>query len=200
MNKLSIFALNYFLGGQNRLLEPIGHLTHWDFRIKGGSLELHYNLLGFVWSMLNWRVFSSCRKDGVSSHIKKVFCWVFLTHFDPVTKRDYLLKEFVVFVKPFMNVFSIHLSIGFGHGIFSKTFKRFTYISKEIFLRQWQICLHGKGSFTNYVDTILTFFDHLPPSVDIFYVMNIDKKWTFLDHLPISSCTRSLWTTPKLGN
>ena len=78
-------------------------MTHLDFRKKGGSLELHYNLLGFVWSMLNWRVFSSCRKDGVFSHTKKVFCWVFLTHFDPVTKRDYLLREFVVFVKPFMN-------------------------------------------------------------------------------------------------
>ena len=25
-----------------------------------------------------------------------------------------------------------------------------------------------KGSFTNYVDKILAFFDHLPPSVDIF--------------------------------
>ena len=27
-------------------------------------------------------------------------------------------------------------------------------------------------------------FDHLPPCVDIFYGMNVDKKWTFLDHLP----------------
>ena len=31
---------------------------------------------------------------------------------------------------------------------------------------------------------ILAFFDRLPLSVDIFYVMNVDKKWTFLDHLP----------------
>ena len=53
-----------------------------------------------------------------------------------MTKRDYLLKEFVVFVKPFMKAFFIHLvSIGIGHVFFSKTFKRFTYISKEIFLR-----------------------------------------------------------------
>ena len=36
-----------------------------------------------------------------------------------------------------------------------------------------------RGSFTNYVD-------HLPPCVDIFYAMNVDKKWSFLDHLPTS--------------
>ena len=29
----------------------------------------------------------------------------------------------------------------------------------------------------------LAFFDHLLPYVDIFYGMNIDKKWTFLNHL-----------------
>ena len=49
-----------------------------------------------------------------------------------------------------------------------------------------------KGSFTNYVDKILAFFDHLPPCVDIFYGMNVDKKWTFLDNLATSSCKRSL--------
>ena len=43
------------------------------------------------------------------------------------------------------------------------------------------------GSFTNYVDKILAFFDHLPLCVDIFYRINVDKKWTFLDHLPTSS-------------
>ena len=37
----------------------------------------------------------------------------------------------------------------------------------------------ASGSFTNYVDKILAFFDHLPTSVDIFYGMNVDKKWTF---------------------
>ena len=52
-----------------------------------------------------------------------------------------------------------------------------------------------KGSFTNYVDKILAFFDYLLPSDDIFYLMNVDKKWTFFDHLPPSSCKRSLWTT-----
>ena len=36
------------------------------------------------------------------------------------------------------------------------------------------------GSFTNSIDKILTFFDHLPPCVYIFYGINVDKKWTFL--------------------
>ena len=49
-----------------------------------------------------------------------------------------------------------------------------------------------RGSFTNHVDKILAFFDHLPSFVDIFYGMNVHKKRTFLDHLPNSSCERSL--------
>ena len=32
------------------------------------------------------------------------------------------------------------------------------------------------GLFTNYIDKIFAFFDHLPPCVDIFYGMNVDKK------------------------
>ena len=56
-----------------------------------------------------------------------------------------------------------------------------------------------KGLFTNDVDNILAFFDHLKPCVDIFYGMNIEKKWTFLDKLPTLSCKRSLWTTPNLS-
>ena len=35
------------------------------------------------------------------------------------------------------------------------------------------------GSFTNYVDKILVFFDYLPTCIDIYYGMNVDKKWTF---------------------
>ena len=34
----------------------------------------------------------------------------------------------------------------------------------------------SRGPFTNYVDKILAFFDHLPPSVD---GINVVKKWTF---------------------
>ena len=56
-----------------------------------------------------------------------------------------------------------------------------------------------RGSFPNYVDNILAFFDHLSPYVDIFYGMNVDKKWSFSDHLPILSCKRSLWRTPNLN-
>ena len=40
-------------------------------------------------------------------------------------------------------------------------------------------------------------FYHLPPSVDIFYLVNIDKKWTFLEPPPPSSCKRSLWRGPN---
>ena len=36
-----------------------------------------------------------------------------------------------------------------------------------------------KGLFTNYVDKILTFFDYLPPSVDILYGIDVNKKWIF---------------------
>ena len=49
--------------------------------------------------------------------------------------------------------------------------------------RIFEVCsISTKGSFTNYIDKILAFFDHLPPCVDIFCSMNVDKKWTFLDH------------------
>ena len=34
----------------------------------------------------------------------------------------------------------------------------------------------AKGPFTNYVDKILVFFDHLPPCVDILYGINVDNK------------------------
>ena len=40
------------------------------------------------------------------------------------------------------------------------------------------------------------FFDHLPPSVYIFYVMKVYKKSIFLTTYPSSSCKRSLWTAP----
>ena len=49
-----------------------------------------------------------------------------------------------------------------------------------------------KGSFTNYVNKTLAFFDHLPTYVDIFYGMNVDKKWALLDHLPNVICERPL--------
>ena len=38
----------------------------------------------------------------------------------------------------------------------------------------------------------LSFFDHLPPSVYIFYGIKVYKKSIFFDHLPPSSCKRSL--------
>ena len=44
--------------------------------------------------------------------------------------------------------------------------------------------LPSKGPFKNYIDKILAFFDHLPPSIDIFYLMDVVKKSTILDYLP----------------
>ena len=41
----------------------------------------------------------------------------------------------------------------------------------------------GKGLFTKYVDNLLAFFDRLSSYVDIFYLLNVDKKSTFLDYL-----------------
>ena len=48
----------------------------------------------------------------------------------------------------------------------------------------WQLpkiplLINYMGSFTNYVDKILAIFDHLPPSLDIFYGINVDKKSIF---------------------
>ena len=34
------------------------------------------------------------------------------------------------------------------------------------------------GSLTNYVDKFVAFFDHLPLSVDIFYLVNVDINST----------------------
>ena len=45
---------------------------------------------------------------------------------------------------------------------------------------------HLKGAFTNYVDKFWFLFDHLPPSVDIFWLMNVDKNWHFLTTYPPS--------------
>ena len=47
----------------------------------------------------------------------------------------------------------------------------------EVFKNIWFFLV--KGTFFNYVVKILDFFDHLPPCVDNFYCMNVDKKWTF---------------------
>ena len=55
----------------------------------------------------------------------------------------------------------------------------------------------SKGWFRNYVNEVFAFLDHLLPCVDIFYSVNVDKKWTFLEHLSILSCKRSFWATPK---
>ena len=42
----------------------------------------------------------------------------------------------------------------------------------------------GRGSFKNHVDIILLFFDHPPTSMDILYVLNVDKKGKFWTTYP----------------
>ena len=57
-----------------------------------------------------------------------------------------------------------------------------------------------KGLFTNYVDKILTFFDHLPPYVVIFYGLNVDifGSPSYLPRLVNVVCEQPL--IGKLGN
>ena len=64
-----------------------------------------------------------------------------------------------------------------------------TNVSIDIFQRKCpisnEICLtEGKGPFNNHVDIILLFFDHPPTSVDIFYVLNVDKNGYFQTTYP----------------
>ena len=51
---------------------------------------------------------------------------------------------------------------------------------RKLFTKMYVTFFHRKGAFTNYVDKFLAFFDHLSLCVDIFYLINIDKKSNFL--------------------
>ena len=54
-----------------------------------------------------------------------------------------------------------------------------------------------EGAFNDYVDTILSFFDHLPTSEWTLNPHNVGNNWHFLTtYLPLSSCVLSFWTTP----
>ena len=57
-----------------------------------------------------------------------------------------------------------------GNKVLQKLEETKSDINKSFFLTLIQ------RVFTNYVDKTLKFFDHLPPCIDIFYGMNIDKK------------------------
>ena len=50
----------------------------------------------------------------------------------------------------------------------------FIFLSNPMKLKTKQGCCLYKGPFKNYVSKSLAFFDHLLPSVDIFYGMNVD--------------------------
>ena len=86
-------------------------------------------------------------------------------------------------VRPILTKFQVNfvLQLLFGCQIISIVQKSIFSFDKWIFTQ---------GLFTNYVDNILTFFDHLKPWVDIFYGINVDKK------------SGHLWTTylPRLVN
>ena len=50
-----------------------------------------------------------------------------------------------------------------------------------------------KGLFTKYIDKILEFFEYLPPCIDIYYGMNIDKpSWCEKPNTQITSTQYSL--------
>ena len=59
----------------------------------------------------------------------------------------------------------------------------------EFFLSFYHFSLHSNEQNERVVHTLgwqdFGFLYHLPPWVDIFYDMKVDKKWTFLDHLYI---------------
>ena len=61
----------------------------------------------------------------------------------------------------------------------------------------WEsINLWVRGRSQTTLTKFCPFCYRLPPSVENFLIMNVDKKSTFLDYLPPFSCKRSLWTTP----
>ena len=71
----------------------------------------------------------------------------------------------------------------------------------DYFLLLHKRAQNHKFRVNNY---LLTFFDHLPPFIDIFYLiidamylMNVNEKSTFFDHLPPSFWKHSLWMAPN---
>ena len=50
----------------------------------------------------------------------------------------------------------------------------------EVFKNIWFFSV--KGAFFNHVDKSLAFYDHLPFYDDIFYLMRVNKKSTFLHY------------------
>ena len=58
------------------------------------------------------------------------------------------------------------------------TFLKFLYFLDEDFAKENVVECY-LGAFNNHVDIISPFFDHPPTSVDIFYVLNVDKFGKF---------------------
>ena len=58
------------------------------------------------------------------------------------------------------------------------------------------LVITNRGRSQTALTSFWFFFDYLPLSVDILFLINIDEKLTFLEYLPPFSCKCSLWTTP----
>ena len=69
-----------------------------------------------------------------------------------------------------------------------------------VFLIVISLVLLFRSRSQTTLTSFLSFFDHLPPSVDIFYLIKVDKTSTFLDYLPPTFCNRSLWTIHLAGS
>ena len=70
--------------------------------------------------------------------------------------------------------------------------KNFEEDWRHVYCYQCTVRGRSQTTFTRFGFFLTTY-----PCVDIFYGINLDKKWIFLDHLPTSSCKRSLWTAPN---
>ena len=91
-------------------------------------------------------------------------------------------------IKPAINKLLFHCLY------FSKNTLIYTLIvvSSEYYISQRACTNAVLGVFHKLHLQDLAFFDHLPPSVNIFYGIKVYEKPIFFNHLPPSSCKRSL--------
>ena len=115
-----------------------------------------------------------------------------------VTKRiviflDHILTDNVINHSSFSTTSNFQIVYWQFHQIKAILVWYLSYII-EMFCRKllnlWNLGLKGH-SLATYVEKIWAFFHHLPPYVDIFYLVRVDKKSTFSDYLPTPSCQHS---------
>ena len=66
----------------------------------------------------------------------------------------------------FLNV--THYKLTHSHAV-----KKLKWFTPSVEQGSWENDFPAKGSFTNYVDKFLAFFDHLPPFVYSFYLLKL---------------------------